>query len=193
MYHEVSHLKDEELAQEWVERYQRSTKRLFIAGASNRLLMTWLQTQTPKALSKADAEMIVDIVTNSHSTTEARANVRQFMLSLQSGDTKGAITHLSVYARELKQPGGHYVTPKQGSYVQAELVQELKEAYRKMPKQMQQDFDAAVAAAKKENPNAWVVTELDRKNRIYQKGACPGAHASTPDPHVNAPPFRVKE
>lgn len=161
MYHEVSHLQDEELAQEWVTKYQNEANRIFVASAPGEF-MKWLQTQTPKRLSKADAEMVMNVVTNNDSTTEARANVRQFMLSLQSGDTAGAIKHLSVYARELK-PGGRYVSPVQGSYVQAELVKELKEAYRKMPKQMQKDFDAAVAAAKQENPKAWVVTELAGK------------------------------
>jgi hypothetical protein len=88
-----------------------------------------------------------------------------FFVSLQSGDYNGAVSPLKAYARELK-PGGEYASPVPGSYVQAELVQELKTAYQKMPKDMQEQFDAAVAAAKQENPNAWVSNPNFKKRTV---------------------------
>jgi hypothetical protein len=156
MFHEVTHLKGYELAQQWVKTYQQETKRLFVAGPPGReIFRKWIEAQAPKRLSKADAEIVMDEVSNNSATTEARANVRSFLLSLQSGNPTAATAELVAYARELK-PGGKYATPAHGSYVQAKLIQELKTAYKQMPKDQQQQFDAAVAAAKKENPQAWV-------------------------------------
>jgi hypothetical protein len=41
---------------------------------------------------------------------------------------------------------------------------ELKTAYGKMPKKMHQQYDDAVAAAKKEYPSAWI-SELEFSKR----------------------------
>ncbi len=155
MFHEVSHLMDYELAQKQVKTYQQETNRMFVAGPPGyKVFSEWMQAQAPKRLSKADAETVLNEVSNNASTTEARANVRTFLSAFKAATTT-ELSPLKAYARELK-PGGEYASPVPGSYVQADLVQELKTAYQKMPKDMQKQFDAAVAAAKQENPNAWV-------------------------------------
>jgi hypothetical protein len=160
LFHEVIHLKDHDLAQKWVKKYE-AAGRTFVAGQAGREpFMKWMYSQAPKHISSADAELVIDVASDNMGTTEARANVRTFTLLLQSG-SPDATASLVAYARELK-PGGQYGAPAPGSYVQAELVQELKTAYKQMSKDMQKQFDAAVAAAKKENPQAWV-SRLDFK------------------------------
>jgi hypothetical protein len=53
------------------------------------------------------------------------------------------------------KPGEGYEVPN-GSHVLAELITKLKTAYQQMPKDMQKQFNAAVATAMKENPSAWI-------------------------------------
>jgi len=130
----------------------------------------WLNEQVKKRrLTEADAEMIVMEAGDAPAYTEARANVRSFLADLQAGAPDLATKALVGYAHALKpksQGGsGQYGSPAGGSKVQAALVMELKTAYRRMPKPMQQQYDAAVAAAKKEYPSAWI-SELD-----FSKGA----------------------
>ncbi|HWR53329.1 MAG TPA: LysM domain-containing protein [Bryobacteraceae bacterium] len=156
LFHEVSHLKDHDLAQQWVKKYEQETKRTFVSGAPGRQAFEgWMRAQAPARLSKADAEVVMDLAGNFNATTEARANARAFLTALQAGAAEVAVKGLAAYAKEMK-PGGHYATPANGSAVVAELTKELRTAYGEMPKDMQRQFDAAVAAARKENPNAWV-------------------------------------
>jgi hypothetical protein len=162
MFHEVTHVSDYELAQRWVRTYQDETHRLFVGGVgpgpgkTQTPFEEWLSAQVPKRLSQADAELVRNEANGDYSTSEARANIRTFLLSLQSGAPESRTTdQLASYVGAMK-PGGSYQNPIPGSFVTAELVQELKTAYREMPPAMRHQFEAALAAAKSANPNAWV-------------------------------------
>jgi hypothetical protein len=168
MFHEVSHLRDWEFAQEWIRKYTTETKRLFVKSAPAPF-RDWLNDQAKKdRLTKADVEMVIMEAGDASAYTEARANVRSFLADLQAGAPDLATKGLVGYAHALKPKsqggGGQYGNPAPKSEVKAALVAELKSAYRQMPKPMQQEYDAAVAAAKKENPSAWI-SELDFSKR----------------------------
>jgi hypothetical protein len=168
LFHEVTHRRDWELAQEWVGKYQTETGRLFVKSATDPL-RDWLNAQVKKGrLTKADAEMVLMEAGDASGYTEARANVREFLAELQAGAPDLATAALVSYAKALKpksQGGtGQYGNPAEGSEVTAALVAELKTAYRQMSKTMKDQYDAAVAAAKKENPSAWI-SELDFSKR----------------------------
>jgi hypothetical protein len=164
LFHEVTHQRDWELAQEWVGKYQTETGRLLVKSATGPL-RDWLNAQAIKGrLTKADAEMVLMEAGDASAYTEARANVRTFLVQLQSGAPDLATRALVAYARALKPRSkggtGEYANPAAKSEVVAGLVAENKAAYRLMSKEMQRQYDAAVAAAKKENPEAWI-SELD--------------------------------
>jgi hypothetical protein len=165
LFHEVSHLKDYQFAQKWIKNYETEAKRIFVRGEPGwKPLKEWLDAQvTKKRLTKADVELILDETVDVTATTEARANVHTFLAVLQAGDSDQATKGIVGYANALK-PGGYYGSPAKGSEVQAALVKELKTAYRQMSKEMQRQYDAAVAAAKKENSSAWI-SELDFSKR----------------------------
>jgi flagellar hook-basal body complex protein FliE len=157
MFHEVQHVKDWDLAQEWIKTYKTETRRPFVKDAMQPF-EDWLNAQVKKGrLTKADVEMVIMEAKDATAYTEARANVRSFLADLQAGAPDLATKALVGYAHALK---GQYGSPAHGSQVQAALVMELKTAYRQMPTLMQQQYDAAVAAAKKENPSAWI-SELE--------------------------------
>jgi len=139
------------------QNYETETKRIFVRGAPGRKpFEAWLNAQVAKKrLTEADVELIIDETMDLTATTEARANVHTFLAALQAGAPDVASKELVAYANNLK-PGGHYASPAHGSKVEAALVAELRMAYRQMPKEMKQQFNAAVAAAKKENPGAWI-------------------------------------
>jgi hypothetical protein len=165
LFHEAQHKFDWDFAQEWVENYKK-TGRLFVKSAQEPFKQ-WLNDQAKRGrLSKADVELITMQTGDASAYTEARANVREFLAALQAGAPDAATKSLVAYARGLKpkSEGGQYASPAQGSQVQAALVKELKTAYEKMPKDMKQQYDAAVTAAKKENPRAWI-SELDFSKR----------------------------
>jgi hypothetical protein len=164
MFHEVTHLRDWELAQEWVGKYQTETGRLFVKSASG-LLRDWLNAQVNKGrLTKADAEMVLMEAVDASAYTEARANTRTFLAELQVGAADLATESLVAYAKALKPQSkggtGKYANPAAKSEVVAALVAEFKTAYKQMSKDMQKQYDAALAAAMKENPAAWI-SELD--------------------------------
>ena len=154
MFHEVSHLKDFELAQQWVKQYQDETGLPFVSQARGPFT-AWILAQSPKRLSAADAELVKDVVMQAHATTEARAHVHTFLAALQAGAADLATDRLVVYAEALK-PGGSIGDPGEGSKVKAALTNELASVYLQMPRPMRAQFDAALAAAKNANPDAWV-------------------------------------
>lgn len=159
MFHEVSHLKDYELAQQWVTKYVQETKRIFVSGPAGRTAFSnWMMAQAPRRLSKADAELIVDVAANDNTTTEARSYVHTFLAALQSGSLDEATSQLVTYAGH--EANQLHPDKKGGSDVQTVLTKELQVAYRQMSKDMQRQFKAAVAAAKKKNPSSWV-SKLD--------------------------------
>ncbi len=158
LFHEVSHLKDYELAQQWVARYQQETGRIFVGGPGLKVFKDWIDNQArkrPPRLSAADAELVVDEAADVTATTEARANTRTFLAYFRSGLFDAATTALVNYAAALP-PGHVYGAPPPDSPVVAELTNELRAAYRRTPKAQKAQFDAAMAAAKKANPAAWI-------------------------------------
>ncbi len=157
MFHEAQHSTDYALAQQWVSRYQAETRRLFVGGSGLRPFLDWINDQAkkkPPRLSAAEAELIGDEAANVSATTEARANIRSFLVYFQAGVPDEATRALTNYAKALP-PGTVYGSPPNGSPVLAELTQELKKAYRQASKVQKPQFDAAMAAAKKANSTAW--------------------------------------
>jgi hypothetical protein len=167
LFHEAQHKFDWDFAQQWVENYKK-TGRLFVKAALTPF-RNWLDAEAKAGrLTKADVELVMMQVQDQSGFTEARANVREFLAALQANAPDAATRSLVAYAYALKPKseggGGQYASPAPGSQVQAALVKELKTAYEKMPKYMKQQYDAAVTAAKKEYPSAWI-SELDFSKR----------------------------
>ena len=127
MFHEVQHVKDWELAQEWIKNYKTETKRLFVKGEPGRKpFEDWLNAQVKKGrLTEADVEMVIMETGDASAYTEARANVRSFLADLQAGAPDLATKALVGYARALKpkSQGGQYGSPAYDSKVQAALVE----------------------------------------------------------------------
>jgi hypothetical protein len=163
LFHEVSHLKDDQLAQRWVEQYQKEGG-IFVsdrkAGMShfqdwmNKQVGRQLPTKPPSPpLSKADAEAVVDKAYNFGATSEARAYVHAAIAAAQSGDKAEAISQLKTYATALKN--GRAASPAKGSAVEAALSKELQDLYRNHP-ELRDSLKAALEAAKAANPEAWI-------------------------------------
>jgi hypothetical protein len=158
LFHESTHLRDYELAQQWVATYERETTGTFFSGSRSSAFTEWLYKQTrtkPPRLSYVDAELIADVVRHTSGSTEANANVLSFLVAFQAGKTDLATRKLVAYARQLK-PGGLYQPPETGSAVQRELTAELHRVDKALPKDQQAKFRAAFAAARAINPEAWV-------------------------------------
>ena len=96
LFHEVSDLKDDELAQKWVEQYQK-TGHTFVGTRDAGLppFQKWMNEQVGKQLptqppgpplTKADAEIVVDKAYNAGATSEARAYVHAAIAGVQAGD-----------------------------------------------------------------------------------------------------------
>ena len=88
LFHEVSHLKDYEFAQKWVNNYETEANRIFVRGEIGlKPLREWLDAQvTKKRLTKANVELILHETVDVTGTTEARANVHTFLAVLEAGD-----------------------------------------------------------------------------------------------------------
>ena len=163
LYHEVEHQKHWDRAQEWVKTYEKETGRPFVR-AGLKYFKDWMEDQAakvkPPRLSKADADLVVDVAGNFDGMTEARANMRAVLTAFQAGAPDLAAKALTAYASALtpKSQGGlgRYSTPHPKSQFMIGLREELRAAYQKMPKDVQRKFDDAIAAAKKQYPNAWV-------------------------------------
>jgi hypothetical protein len=156
LFHEVSHLKDFELAQLWVGRYEQETKRVFVGkGGGLKPFLEWVNEQVrKKRLSAADGELVVDEAADASATTEARSNIRTFLTFFQTGLFDEATRALTDYATALP-PGTIYASPPSNAPVLAELTSELQAARRQAAKPAQANFDAALAAAKKVNATTW--------------------------------------
>ncbi len=169
LFHEAQHLHDWRLAQLWVERYRTEAGGMFVKSAPDPF-KAWLQSQVRlRRLTAAEGEVVFMNALDANAYTEARANVRTFLAALEAGAADEATTVLGAYANALKPKDeggtGEYANPAPGSEVQTGLVAELKVAYARMPKPMKQQYDDAVAAARKKYPGAWI-SELD-----FAKGA----------------------
>jgi hypothetical protein len=163
LFHEVEHRAHWALAQHWAQSYERETGRMFVAGPGMKYFAQWMQDQAakqPPRLSKADAELVVDIAGNRSGKTEAAANMRSVELALQAGKPELAAKALMAYARALtprSQGGkGAYATPALQSQFMQGLIREIRNTYQNLPPDMQRKFEDAVAAAKQKYPGAWV-------------------------------------
>jgi len=163
LFHEVSHLKDDELAQKWVEQYQK-TGHTFVGTRDAGLppFQKWMNEQVGKQLptqppgpplTKADAEIVVDKAYNAGATSEARAYVHAAIAGVQAGDGEEAVNQLKTYASALKD--GRAASPATGSAVQADLTKELQDLYRQHP-ELRAKIQDAINAARKANPEAWI-------------------------------------
>jgi LysM repeat protein len=163
LFHEVEHENHWEMAQEWVRKYEKETGRPFIREGLQ-YFKKWIEDQAakvkPPRLSKADADLIVDVAGNFDGMTEARANIRQALLAYQLGAPDLGAKALTVYAYALtpKAHGGgqKYSTPHPKSEFMLGLNEEIRAAYAQMPKDMQRKFDEALSEIKKKYPDAWI-------------------------------------
>ena len=163
--HEVSHLKDDALAQKWVDQYQK-TGHFFVSTVSTReglpAFQKWMTEQVGKRLptqpptpplTKADAEIVVDKAYNAGAISEARAYVHAAVAAVQAGNGEEAVNQLKTYASALKD--GHAASPAPGSAVESALSKELQDLYRTQP-DLRAKIQDAVNAAKNANPGAWI-------------------------------------
>jgi hypothetical protein len=153
LFHEVSHLKDIELAQTWARRYQDETGRLFVRSKLE-FFQTWLNEQVrKKRLTGAEAQLILDEAVDASASTEARSNLRTFLSYFRTGHFELASEAIVGYAKALP-PGTVYANLIHPSPVSTELIDEMKTAYRNAGKSKAQ-FAKAIAAAVAANPKAW--------------------------------------
>jgi hypothetical protein len=163
LYHEVSHSQDTEFAQQWVNKYEHESNHIFVDGAPGKqIFQNWIDAQTkthPPRLSKAEAELIVDMAERDGRTTEAKAFVHSALAALQAGNPEVCKKEFTAYANNTfteHHRSGIYQNPKDGSEVKQALIHELQSEYKKMPKEMQTQLDEAVAAARAANPESWL-------------------------------------
>jgi hypothetical protein len=151
LFHEVCHLKDYELTQRWVTAFEKAG-RTFVGGAGVQHFEGWLRGKA----SAAEAQLAGDIAAGAQATTEARAYVRTFIAAFDVGAGVEAAAQLVTYAKGMA--GGKIPIPAQAD--KNPVVQELKgdlAAYRRrLGRADKAAFDAAVAAAVKENPKSWL-------------------------------------
>ena len=159
LFHETTHLLDQQLAQGIVRRFETATGTLFDGNSvvAQTQLERWLRNEVAQGrVSAADAELTSDEAAGRTSTTEARANVRTAIAALQTGAGAEAKDLLNAYAKALPPVGRQYGAPPPGSAVVRELVVEAKAQYRAMTPDQRTAWDQAVAAAVKSNPDAWI-------------------------------------
>ncbi len=153
LFHEVSHHKDFELAQRWVALYVKD--HIWVGKAGLTVFRKWLNEQVKKKLlTAAEAELVVGESMDDTATTEARANIRTFLEFFRAGLFDDATRALTNYAGALP-PGTHYASPPPGSYVVAELTDEMQAAFKRATVERKAKFEAAMAAARAKNSSAW--------------------------------------
>ena len=163
LFHEVSHLKDDQLAQAWVKQYQKEGNN-FVSSMREGLppFEKWMNQQVGKQLptqppspplTQADADTVVDKAYNTGATSEARAYVHSAIAALQAGNGEEAIAQLKTYASALKD--GRAASPATGSKVEPALTKELQNLYRTHP-ELRGKIQDAINAAKTANPAAWI-------------------------------------
>jgi hypothetical protein len=162
LFHEVSHLKDDELAQKWVEQYQKTGHQFVSTPEGLPPFQKWMNGQVGKQLptqpptpplTQADAQTVVDKAYNQGATSEARAYVHAAIAALQAGNGEEAINQLKTYASALKD--GRAASPATDSAVQPALTKELQDLYRTHP-ELRGKIQDAINAAKSANSSAWI-------------------------------------
>jgi hypothetical protein len=162
LFHEVSHLKDDQLAQKWVEQYQKTGHTFVSTAAGLPAFQKWMNQQVGKQLptqpptpplTKADAQTVVDKAYGLGGTSEARAYVHAAIAAVQAGNDVEAVSQLKTYALALKD--GRAASPPTGSDVESALRKELQDLYRTHP-DLRGKIQDAINAAKSANPGAWI-------------------------------------
>jgi hypothetical protein len=151
LFHEVSHLKDYELTQRWVSTYEKAGA-TFVGGPGVQYFERWLKGKT----SAAEAQVVADIASGAQATTEARAYVRTAIAAFDVGAGVEAAAQLVSYAKGMAS--GKIAIPAQADRnpVVLELKAELAAYRQRLGRADKQGFDAAIAAAVKENPKSWL-------------------------------------
>jgi hypothetical protein len=115
----------------------------------------WVNSQAPKRLSRADAELVSDVSANANGSSEAKAYVGTFINALKAGNPEAAATQLKTYAAGMLSSPLKINRPT-GAHVELELKRQLETEYRKMPKEMREQFDKVFQDLAKTYPNAWI-------------------------------------
>jgi hypothetical protein len=150
LFHEVSHLKDYELTQRWVTEYEKG--HTFVGGAGVTFFQKWLKGRA----SAAEAQLASDIALGAQATTEARAYVRTFLAAFDVGAGVEATAQLVSYAKGMADNKIAIPTQPEKNAVLVELKAELAAYRQRLGRADKQAFNAAVAAAVKENPKSWL-------------------------------------
>jgi len=151
LFHEVSHLKDYELAQRWVTAYEKAGA-TFVAGPGLPYFEKWVKTQA----SPADAQVVVDIAAGAQATTEARAYIRTAIAAFDAGAGVEATAQLVAYAKGMDS-GKIAIPAAPDKNPVLKLLKDEWTSYRqKLGRTDKAAFDATVAAAVKANPKSWL-------------------------------------
>jgi hypothetical protein len=146
------HAQDDRLAHDWYAKYQAANPKADFQA--------WITNQANLGhISKADAEVVNEIAGGSRKGTEARAHVEAALAAFQAGDAEAGKRELAPYAGMTlteHHQSGTYSNLAVKSTVKDELTRKLQDAYQHMSPDMQQELQAAIAAAQKENPEAWI-------------------------------------
>jgi hypothetical protein len=156
IFHENSHAKDYALTQYWVGEYEKETRKKFMPGDKGDMsFTTWVNSQAPRRLTRADAELVSDVSANANGSSEAKAYVGTFVNALKAGNPEAAATQLRLYAAGMLSHPQKINRPT-GAHVELDLKRQLEIEYRKMPKDMQAQFDKVFQDLAKNHPDAWI-------------------------------------
>ena len=160
LFHEATHLQDLEFAQSWVRKFEQQTKQKFVESDPSKF-KDWLLQQVGKGgLSKADKELVMSEIHGPLAIPEARSHVHAALAALQGHAPDVATRELVNYVVDIKNNEyGNLVDDGKvtnGAAVKSALTHEIQAAYRQMPADMQRQLEAAIAEARKQNPDAWI-------------------------------------
>jgi len=160
LFHEATHLQDLEFAQSWVRKFEQQTKQKFVESDPSKF-EDWLLQQVGKGgLSKADKELVMSEIHGPLAIPEARSHVHAALAALQGHAPDVAARELVNYVVDIKNNEyGNLVDDGKvtnGAAVKSALTREIQAAYRQMPADMQRQLEAAIAEARKQNPDAWI-------------------------------------
>ena len=169
LFHEMTHVEDNKMAQGWIGQYNKEKAHFPDTPEGLQKLQDWMKSPTGRndfvkwvhsqpanKLSKADAELVLNLTDPTlspqlrNSTTQARAYVHAAIAALQAGDPEVAKRQLKSYAAAIKDK--KTANPGTNSDVQIALTNEL----RNLSPEMRRQFAAAVADAQSENSDAWI-------------------------------------
>jgi hypothetical protein len=169
LFHESTHIADSKLAQQWLGKFRQEKTGFGTSPNDLKSFQDWIKT--PKGgqelqqwlakqpgLSKTDAEVVADAAAGANVSAEARSYVHAAITAMRAGNSDALTDQFKSYALAIKK--GQTSNPLDQSPNLKALTQELRSAFKQMPKDVQDKFRAAVAEAKAVNPNAWI-SKLD--------------------------------